>query len=181
MRPLRESLGELLPLPFVAVVTLLLVLIFLTPNLISLGSPAAGSFATQAYLVVDRAPGSNATHLYIRSLGNARYESVRISLATNVAWPPPSNLSGAAWNRTVNETDVLLAAISTTADPFLVNVSVVYVDPSRVTEQYIGEYEFHFTGGNLKIATITPGLSTVSPTAVADLPIYLDLMGLPLR
>ncbi|MCI4331908.1 MAG: hypothetical protein L3K19_08725 [Thermoplasmata archaeon] len=169
------------PVPFVAAVTLLLVLVLLTPNLISFGNPAAGSLETQAYLVIDRAQGTNATHLYIRSLGNARYHSVTIDVATNVSWPPPQNLTDLAWQHRVNETNVLVATFTTLSDPFLANISVVYIDAAGVTEQYIGEFEFHYSGGNLDTETFTPGLAPVAPIPERTLPEYLELLALPLR
>jgi hypothetical protein len=176
----EERLRRYFPVPFVAAVTLLALLVLLTPNLITFGNPAAGSLETQAYLVVDRASGDNVTHLYLRSLGNARYHSVRIDLAIHAPWPPPANLSAVNWTRSINETNVLVAALATVADPFLANVTVVYVDPAGVTEQYIGEFEFHFSGGDLNVATFTPGLASVSPTPQDTLPVYLPLLALPL-
>lgn len=177
----RRHWRELFPVPYVAAATLLGVLVLLTPNLISFGSPAAGSLETQAYLVIDRAMGDNVTHVYLRSLGNARYTAITLELATNAHWPAPDHLSGVGWNRTVNETDVLVATLATAADPFVANVSATYVDPAGVTEQYIGEFEFHFAGGALDVATFTPGLASVSPTPENALPIYLPLLALPLR
>ena len=69
----RAAWGRLFPLPFVGVSVLLVLLIFLTPNLLLGGRPAAGSLATEAELTIDHPAGGNVTHFYINGLSSVRY------------------------------------------------------------------------------------------------------------
>ncbi len=72
-----------------AIVALLVLLILLTPNLLPTSTPSAGSLATQAELIVDRADTSNITHFYVQGIGDVRYVTITAQIATNVSWPAP--------------------------------------------------------------------------------------------
>ena len=96
----RERVAAWFPPPLVGVSLLLVVLIVLTPNLLSTGAPAAGTYPTQAELVVDRGPTEpNVTHLYVKSVGNVRYVNLTMALATNLTWPILSS-EQVVWNAT---------------------------------------------------------------------------------
>lgn len=174
----RSRLAELFPWPFVGVVVLLVILIFLTPNLVSSGAPAAGSLAAEAQLVVDRVAGSNVTHLYVKSIGNVRYASISLELGSNVSWPvlPTERIH---WGIPTVWNDSLEAAVATTGAPLAVNVSVVYVDTSGTAVDYFGAYAFNVSADVLTGTSLTPGLGDVPPTPVASLPIFLLLASQP--
>ena len=174
----RSVLGELFPIPFLAVVVLLVVLIFLTPNLVSSGTPAAGSLPTEAELVVDRVVGTNVTHLYVKSLGTVRYTHIAVGIATNVPWPtssahPPHFPNATVWN------DSLTVAVNAWADPFAVNVSAVYIDAAGVAVDYVGTYAFNVSRGTLTVVPLSTGEATIPPTPVSALPLFILLAAQP--
>ena len=174
----RQTLSAVVPIPFLAVVVLLIILIFLTPNLVSSGNPPAGSLATEAELVVDHVTDSNVTHLYVKSLGSVRFMSITLQLATNVTWPVSLAHrvvfpNGTVWN------DSLAAAIDTRADPFAVNVTAVYVDASGVGVAYVGAYAFNVSGQSLEGTSLTPSGVAIPPTPLDSLPIYILLTSQP--
>lgn len=162
------------------VVVLLVILIFLTPNLLSNGAPTAGSLPTEAQLVVDRATGSNVTHLYVESLGNVRYASISIQLGTNVTWPIvlPASIR---WANATVWSDALEAAVTTPTSPFAVNVSAVYVDAAGAAVDYVGAYAFNVSSTTLVGASLSPDLANLPPTPVPSLPVFLLLASHPLR
>lgn len=172
MRPL----GQLFPWPFVGVVMLLVVLVLITPSLLSAGGGAgAGSIEAQGELVVDNVPGEAPLHFYVHGFGMVRYATISIAWITNFTWPPPTGLAASNWtNRTtVNET--LVVAVTLPTDPVALNVSAVYVDPSGQTVWYSGLFAFHLSASTLFTVDLAPGASPVSPTAVTNLPIAFPL------
>jgi hypothetical protein len=170
-----ERLGRYFPLPLVSVAVLLVVLIFITPNLTS----PAGSLPTQAQLLVDRVVGANQTNFYLRALGNTRYVQVNISQATNVIWPPvtpqvpPLNFS--------NQTSVantLGVSVSTSANPVAVNVTALYRDTSGSCVEYFGTYVFWtaYATQTLEYAQIAPPTTTgTQSVGVGSLPLAILL------
>jgi hypothetical protein len=172
----RPTLSDLLPVPFLAVVVLLVILIFLTPNLVSSGSPPAGSLATQAELVVDHVTDSNVTHLYVKSLGTVRFASIEVELAKNVSWPVRSAHPIVFGNGTVWKNS-LSAAIDTSTDPFAVNVSAVYVDASGVGIEYVGMYAFQVSGQSLLTTGLSAGEAQIPATPFSSLPLFILLTG----
>ncbi len=169
---LRESLQRWFPWPFVGVVVLLAVLIILTPNLLSTGSPAAGTFPTQAEIVVDRGPVSpNVTHLYVKSVGNVRYDIIAVRVSQSVDWANAS----VVWGNASTVYDSLVFTTSTTTNPIALNVSVTYRDPSGGVAIYVGVYAFQFVGQQLNTLPLLPSEATVPPTALTNLPLYLLL------
>jgi len=171
----RGVLAQLFPWPFVGVVVLLVVLIFLTPNLLLNGAPAAGSLATQAELIVDRAPGNNTTHFYVNGLGTVRYAEIRAYVATNVSWPPPPSASNLSWVNLSYSANALSAIFSSAANPLALNVSVTYVDAAGTGVEYYGSYTFYFGDTTLEVVPLAPGLANVTPTPIASLPLTLLL------
>ena len=162
------------PPPLVGVALLLVVLIFLTPNLLSTGSPAAGTYPTQAELLVDRGTlEPNVTHLYVKSVGNVRYANLTMALATNLTWPVSLHET-IVWNATTVENDSLYISETTTANPVAVNVTATYVDPTGTTVVYGGAYAFYFQGNNLYTEVLSTA-GSVPPTTLAALPLYILL------
>ena len=148
MTPASDRIRELFPLPFVAVVVLLIVLILLTPNLLSLGRPTAGSLEAEAELLVDRVPGQNVTHLYVEGIGTVRYASISIALAYPPSGAPPSSPMFSFSNRTVWN-DSIVAGETTSWDPVAVNVSATYVDTNGAVAYFVGVYEFNITSSTI--------------------------------
>ncbi|MCI4370178.1 MAG: hypothetical protein L3J81_02465 [Thermoplasmata archaeon] len=174
-----EALRQWFPTPFVAIVVLLLVLIVLTPNLLSTAAPSAGSLPTEAELIVDRAPSDTQTHLYVRGLGLVRYTSVEMAVAGNFSWnslPPLANLSfgpPTTWNET------LLTSTTTAANPFAVNVTAVYVDASGARVDFVGTFAFDLSGGVLAEVVYVPASPGITTTPVDALPLGILLETVP--
>ncbi|HEV2519689.1 MAG TPA: hypothetical protein VGX00_03600 [Thermoplasmata archaeon] len=173
-----ERLRELLPLPLVAVVALLLVLIILTPNLLSLGRPAAGSLETEAELLVDRSPGENVTHLYVKGIGTVRYASITLALAHPPPGNPPAAPVFAFANRTVWN-DSITATWTTSWNPVAVNVTALYVDPNGRAAYFVGVFEFNTTGSSLLSEAYLPTPPTFSTTPMDALPLTFLLESVP--
>ena len=171
----REAWGRYFPLPFVGVSVLLVLLIFLTPNLLLGGRPAAGSLATEAELTIDRAPGANVTHFYVNGLSTVRYTVIRALICTNLTWPAPTSLSNLTWTNVSWGTDVLAAQFASAADPLAVNVTATYVDAAGTAVEYYAIYEFDLAGGSLYGAPLVAGESSFGATPLASLPITLLL------
>lgn len=171
-----SGLGRYFPIPLVGAAVLLAVLILLTPNLISAGGgPSAGSLETQAELVIDHAPNGALTQLYVHGLGDVRYARLTIALAPNVSWPPLTSVPSAAWTNITSQNETLALVVTTPANPFAVNVTAVYTDPTSATVWYFGTYAIDVSGGMLTIVPLTPGTASISPTPVAALPLELLL------
>lgn len=174
-----RRLTELFPLPFVAVVVLLVVLIFLTPNLLVGGSPAAGSLATQAQLRIDLPPGSTTLHCYVEGLSPVRYAVISARVATNVSWQPLPVVANLTWSNASYDTEVLAAAFTAAGFPVAVNVSATYIDSTGTAVTYWGLYEFDLQGTTLFTVPLDPSLPSVGATPVASLPFALLLATVP--
>lgn len=175
--------GAYAPLPFVGTTTLLLVLILLTPTLISIGEPAPG-LLTQAYLEVDRVQGSNVTHFYVRPEGaTVRYAQVWVGLdenRTNIAWTGGGSpdWAGLNFSQFWNATDVVLLGFNSTANPVAVNVAACYESGSG-NEFYQGDFAF-YAGTSSGVATLFAASSDVTvpsstPIDNASLPYLITL------
>jgi hypothetical protein len=172
--------SRVFPLPLVAIVALLVLLILLTPNLLPTNSPSAGSLETQAELIIDHAPTSNVTHFYIQGLGDVRYERITAQVSENVSWPPPVSYSSLVWGNLTNWTGVLAASFGSGADPVAVNVTATYVDSSGASVEYYGVFAFDVSNGDLSLVPIAPGLSgysNIAPTPLTSLPLSILLTG----
>lgn len=179
----RRRLGRYLPWPLVGVALVLVVLIVLTPVLLSLGgAPAAGSVFTQAELVVDRVASANSTHYYVRAEGaTVRYAIILVSWATGFTWtgsgsPDWSKLN---WTVATNVTNLLTVTVSSGANPIALNVSAYY--DSNGIALYVGVFAFYMTGASGSPANSLLGVSptsgvTVAPvTSVSSLPLLIPL------
>ena len=170
----RGRVSELFPLPFVGVVVLLAMLIFLTPNLLLGGAPTAGTIATQAQLTVDLLPGASTVHFYVQGFSTVRYAVLAALVATNTTWPaaPASNLT---WTNASYGTEVLAAAFSATGLPLAVNVTATYVDAAGTAVTYWGLYGFNVVGTDLYTTPLDPRLPSVGATPLDALPLTLLL------
>jgi hypothetical protein len=171
----RAAWARYFPLPFVGVSVLLVLLIFLTPNLLLGGGPAAGSLAAQAELTIDHPPSGNVTHFYVNGLSTVRYEVVQAWMCTNLTWPAPSSLSNLTWLNASWGTGELAAEFSTSANPVAVNVTATYVDATGSSVEYYAIYEFYLGSGSLQGASLAPGQTSFGSTPLSSLPVTLLL------
>ena len=172
----RESLAPYFPIPLVGAAVLLAVLILLTPNLLSPGSPTAGSLASQAELLVDRSPnGGVTTDLYLRGIGLARYTALELRwTALNSSTPPPS-LDTLRWTDRTNATESLGISAATKDNDFAVNATAVYVDSDGNGVSYAALFAFSWSGSDL--TTTAYGAATGSGTTTdSQLPLILLLV-----
>lgn len=169
------ALGQL-QWPFIGVAVLLVIVILLTPNLISSGG---GSLQTRAQLIVDRPSLAGNTSFYVESIGTStRYQSISVGLAALPSWPYAGNISQVrAWNWT-NATQALALIDENATNPVAVNVTVKYTDPSGRMTVYVGVYGFHLNATTLTLQAMNLLLGASAPppsTPLTELPIYLLL------
>jgi hypothetical protein len=177
-----DRLRTWFPLPFVAIVVLLVVLILVTPNLVS---TQAGGLCSEAQLLVDWSPGSpaNLTHFYVRGICTVRYDSIMLGLGTNVSAsgvfsPPPSSSSFDFSNVTWSNQSIIAAA-ATPVTPIALNVSAVYTDSSLSTVRFIGTYAFDVAGGRLYYQSYPASSGAIPSVPVSSLPLTLLLTETP--
>jgi len=151
------------------VAVLLVVLILITPVLISYGQPGPGIF-TQADLIVDRIAGNGTIHFYITGVGTStRYASVWVELATGFNWTASSSVpwSTLNWTKWKNATDVVTVALSSAANPVAINVTAYYVS-SGGDAVYSGILAFYVGTSSssdlLNVASATAGV--VVPSSI---------------
>jgi amino acid transporter len=169
-----DRLRAWFPVPFVAIVVLMLALIALTPNLVSNGRPSAGSLQTEAELLVDYPAGQNVTHLYVKGIGTVDYATITLALARPPPGSPPA-LARFTFNATTQWNDSILAGETTALDPVAVNVTAVYTDPTGTTVDFVGEYEFNVTAGYLYWVSYLPSPSSIASAPLSALPITFPL------
>lgn len=181
--------GAYAPWPFVGATALLLIVILLTPVLISLGEPAPG-ILTQAELGVDRVAGSNTTHFYVRPLGGSvRYAAIWAAADENASdignWTGRGGLNWTQlhYARYWNGTDLILLGFNSTANPVAVNITACYSSGSG-DELYYGEFVFYVGPGpsgaeQLFATTSTSGVTVSSTTPVSALPYWIYLSSTP--
>ena len=170
----RPGPGRFFPWPLVGVAALLVTLILLTPDLQLTGSPSAGTFLTQAELIVDWDPGHNLTHFYVRGLGTVRYSSIIVGIATNYNWSSPSAIANLTWKWT-NGTAVISVNAETKANPAVINVSSLYTDAFGSTVEFVGLYAFSAQSGTLTTRSLLSGEPGALPRPYASLPLTLLL------
>ncbi|MCI4357902.1 MAG: hypothetical protein L3J95_02010 [Thermoplasmata archaeon] len=178
MTAASERLRELLPLPFVAVVVLLLVLIALTPNFLSLGRPTAGSLETEAELIIDRSPDQNFTHFYVEGIGTVRYAAITLSFAHPPPGGPPSSPTFSFSNRSVWNQSIV-AEETTAWNPVAVNVSALYIDPSGASAFFVGVFEFNLTSTTVLSESYFPSPASSTTTPIGTLPLTFLLESVP--
>lgn len=176
-RPWREYA----PWPFAGVTVLLVVLILLTPVLISYGQPGPGVL-TQAELIVDRVPGVGPTFFYVVGYDSTtRYAGIWVEVAENFSWDGSGSVNWTAlnWSERWNVSDAVVVAFNSTSDPVALNVTAYYVSPNG-NAVYLGELAFFVgpgpgpMGTALYAASLTAGVYVPSVTPV-------DNNSLPLR
>lgn len=178
----RETFARLVPAPYAGAVLLLVVLILLTPVLVSNGPAVAGSLLTQAELIVDRVPGGNTTHFYVRGVGTTvRYTQLSIRIATGFNWTGSFPTDRLVWSNGTNGSELLSLTWSSDANPVALNVTALY-NAAGASAYYVGVIAFYFatiagaSGQTLFAASSTPGLTVNGPTAVMNLPVTLLLV-----
>ena len=174
-----ETLRRWFPVPFVAIVVLLLVLIVLTPNLLSTGAPSAGSLPTEAELVVDRAVPDNLTHLYVHGIGDVRYASISVAVGTLASWPPPASVTNLTFGPASTWRNSLVATTVTPSMLFDVNVTAVYIDSAGATADFVGVFAFGVSGGMVHEYDYVPASSGITNTPVTELPLTILLETAP--
>ena len=171
----RGRLGVYAPWPLVGVALLLVLMIILTPILVSNGKPAPG-FLTQAEVVVDRTTTNATFHFYVWALGETiRYDVINIGLAMSFNWTGTSSISWGRlnWTHWENGSDVLSVIVTTLANPIALNISAHYTSPSGST-WYVGVLAFYVAAASrsgaetLYSATATSGVAVPSPQSVSN-------------
>ena len=174
-----ESFRRWFPVPFVAIVVLLLVLIVLTPNLLSTAKPSAGSLTTEAELVVDRAPSDNVTHLYVHGIGEVRYTSISMALDTTLTWPPGASPSNLTFETPATWHNALVSSLSTARLAFALNVTALYVDAAGRSVEFVGVFAFEVSAGAISQVDYVPASAGVATTPVDQLPLSILLETVP--
>ncbi len=167
------------PIPLVGAAALLAALIVLTPVLIT-GGGAGGTLLTQAYLLVDHAPGSNNTTFMVRAGGSVRYAEVTVGM--NTSYSPSAPLSTLTWNQWTNASDTLGVVLSTARPSIALNVTVHYQQRDGSIVLYYGVVSVQYASGSLTVSALSPGISTPGgPIAIGSgllpLSIPLDYLG----
>jgi hypothetical protein len=169
-----RRLRELFPTPLVGIVALLVALILLTPNLLTNGSPPAGSILAQAELIVDRAPQNKVPlNFYVRGLSLVRYAMINVSLATNYNWSASTPVADLQWTNWTNESFTLILAVSTFANPVVLNLTVTYT--SSGYEVFAGLIAFWVSGSSLLARSLSSEVAAPGSTALSALPLTLLL------
>lgn len=122
------------PIPLVGAAAILVMLILLTPVLITGGG--AGSLIAQADLVVDHSPNSFATYFYVRGVGVVRYAEIRIGLNQDYIPNTPGDMIN--WTTWVNATNQVSLYTWTNDTSAAVNVSVYYLPTTGSGVWYYG-------------------------------------------
>ncbi|HEV2448885.1 MAG TPA: hypothetical protein VGU43_00540 [Thermoplasmata archaeon] len=164
--------------PLLGVVALLVLLLLLTPSLLSPGAPVAGSPATQAVLVVYReARPTPMLQLIVQGASPSEYTNLSIGISRPFAWPPANGGHDLQFFRWANASAAVFVTALDAPLPVAVNVSAIYSDPNGNTAYYTGLYAFNVTGNALVILTLSPSLAGQAPTSLplADLPQPLPL------
>jgi hypothetical protein len=182
-RRTRPHLNEYFPWPLVGVVVLLVVLILVTPILLSTsGPPAAGTIFTQARLLVDRAPGHNVTNLYVEAEeATVRYASIVITWAHGFNWSGSGAPAWATlnWSVGLNASQVLAVTFPVTSNPVAINVTALYNENG--VAYYVGVFALYVsnatapTPDTMFAVTPTPGVSIPSTIPLSSLPVIVPL------
>jgi len=177
----RETLARYFPAPLVATALLLVLLIVLTPVLVPNGQPAAGTIFTQAQLTVDATGTSNLTNFYLHSPeSNVRYAQMQVFAATGFNWTGGFPSSPLNWTPVVNQTDLVAAYFSSTANPIALNITIFYSSAGSQA-YYVGDFAFYvgypLGSSSLHLFSVSTTVGTslgpgVNSVPVSDLPEY---------
>jgi hypothetical protein len=179
----RRDWGAYAPMPFVGATALLLVLLLLTPTLLSINSSGPGVL-TQAELIVDRIPGVNLTHFYVRGYGlSTRYVGIWASVASNFSWTGSGspNWSNLTWASGWNVSDSLSLAFASSENPIALNITAYYQSTGG-SATYVGILAFVVAPGpdgtDLYGASMTSGITVpgVTPVDNSSLPLPILLV-----
>ncbi|MCI4363622.1 MAG: hypothetical protein L3K13_04885 [Thermoplasmata archaeon] len=169
--------------PLIGVATLLVLLLLLTPSLLSPGSPVAGSPQTQAVLVVfyGAAGAGNQSEFQVQGVEPAVYAHIWVGIAHAIPWPPVHGGRNLTFGRWVNTTNQFSDSVLASPMPLAVNVTAVFTDRSGGTAYYVGLYAFNVSGSSLVILTLTPSLAGEAPASLplSELPVPLPLALVP--
>lgn len=167
---MRRPWSEYAPWPFVGVAVLLVILVLLTPILLSVGQP--GPVVTRAELVVDRLPGANTTRFYVIGYGEGiRYAGIWVGVASNFVWYGSGSVNWSAlrWSTYYNASDVVALAFNSSSNPVAVNVTAYY-ESSTGNAVYAGEIAFYvgpYSSGSAVYSTSsTSGVFVPAPEPV---------------
>ncbi len=160
------------PIPLVGAVAILLVLIVFTPILY--GPAGAGTFETQAELIIDQAPGSGVTTFYVHAVGDTvRYASIAIGVAGNLSWTGRcATPSAASWTVWENRSEMLEADVSTSANPVTVWAIATYT-AGGATAVYSAEIAFNVGAGSLAAAVCFGATPPSGGEPLSGLPLVL--------
>lgn len=161
------------PIPLVGATAILLVLIVFTPILFASGPPAAGTFETQAELIVDQvAPGANLS-FYLHAAGpTVRYARIAMEVAGGFAWTGVCPTGGLHWLGGQNRTDAVESEVSTPDNPVALTVTALY-SAGGSTSNYSAELAFYSSGGTLSSAACYGATVPGSPQPLSSLPLLL--------
>ena len=180
-----ERLRRWFPLPFVAIVVLLLVLILVTPNLVGTSSPCAGCLSSEPELLVDWTSigHENVTHFYVKGIGTVRFDTIAMESGTYAMGPgpfrPPATVANLNLTNHTQWNDSIVAVLTSGLMPLTLNVSTVYVDTSGNIARYIGTYAFEVSNGVLFYVSYVPTLGRVTSIPTSSLPLTLTLSVAP--
>jgi len=166
--------GGRFPIPLVGATSILLVLIVFTPILFATGPPAAGTFETQAELIVDQVASGGTVTFYVHAVGpTIRYGAISIGIATNFAWGGSCPTSGLAWSAWQNGTDVLAAQLASATTPVVVQATATYT-AGGATANYSAEVAFESSGSTI-MSAVCYGTTSPASEPLAGLPLVLVL------
>ena len=176
------------PWPFVGSAVLLVILILLTPILISTGGHPAPGVLTEAILVVDRVPGVNVTNFYVVAYGEAiRYAEIQVGVSGIFPWDKGSvNWTAIHWTTFHNASDAVTLGFNCSTNPVAVNVSAYYTS-SGGNALYGGELAFYVgpssSGNAVYSVSGTSGVYAPAPADVNNVsqPFYIILTTLTSR
>jgi hypothetical protein len=179
-----RRVSDVLPWPLAGVAVLLIVLILLTPVLLSTGGqPAAGTIFTQARLTIDRVAGGNVTRFYVDAEGDTvRYASLEVTWASGFAWTGSGSPAFGTlnWTTALNETNVLVGIVSASANPVALNVTALYNENG--VAYYVGVFAFYVTNAtgspanSIVALSPTSGVTVAPSTSIASLPVIVPLV-----
>jgi hypothetical protein len=173
-----DRFRRLFPLPYVAIVVLLIVLILVTPNLVS---SEAGGLCSDAQLQIDwsQTPHTNLTHFYVRGFCTVRYASIVLGLGTNASasggFSPPSSSASFNFTNVSTWNFTIVAIASTPLDPVALNISAVYVDTNGNSVTFVGMYAVEVSNGVLYYESYIPSPGGIRSAPVSSLPLTLPL------
>ncbi|MGI0055432.1 MAG: hypothetical protein ACREBZ_06945 [Thermoplasmata archaeon] len=165
------------PALLVGAAVVLALLIVLTPVLINGGG--AGTFLTQAEVVVDHPPGGANTTFAIRGVGAVRYSAIDVGV--NDSYASGTSVGQLGWNSWWNQSEIVGLIVTTGASSVALRFSVGYVPAGSSTVYYyygVLAAQYNAAQGTLLLTSLAGGLSVpTGPISVSssDLPLIVPL------